>query len=758
MRSARSQLLREALALWRGPPLADLAVRELRASGEIRRLEELRLAGARGADRRRPRAGRRTRARRRARGARRAARRSGSVSAGQLMLALYRAGRQAEALGAYHDARRVARGRARDRAVARAPAALPLDAAAGGVARARAARGAAPTTTSARSSKALLGGRLVIVLGAGVNVATPTTGCRARRRSPRTSSSPSTARRSTPATSPRSPSTSTLTKGVGPLYDELHALYARDCAPRPVDRGARAARRVCSASSGAPRQLIVTTNFDDALERALRRGRRGRRRRHLRRARPEPRQVPPPRRRTARATVVEVPNAYAALSLERRTVILKIHGGIDMRPDREWESFVVSEDDHIDHLAQAEISGRRSRSTLAARLRRSHFLFLGYPLEDWGLRVFLHRVWGRERVGYRSWAIGHELGGVEQELWRERGIESFDLPLDEYLDEPRARLAARARELSSGGPLSPYRGLMPFEDSDLDVLFFFGRERERELIEANLMASRLTVLYGETGVGKSSVLRAGVAHHLRGAAKRNLARTGEPGLAVVVFDTWRDDPLQALRTAIAEAVTQCPRRHAPAARRGRPARRGAARPGARSSTATSTSSSTRPRSTSSTTAATTARTASRVEFPAVVNTPGPARELPARDPRGRAREARRLQGPGSRTCSGTTSAGAPRAGRRRGPRSSSRSGATTGSSSEDETRRASSRRSSTPCSNRSSPGRSTSDRPGRGAVAARRRRRPDRDRLPELARSRGGGSLGRDRQPESARRRDARSR
>ena len=104
--------------------------------------------------------------------------------------------------------------------------------------------------------------------------------------------------------------------------------------------------------------------------------------------------------------------------------------------------------------------------------------------------------------------------------------------------------------------LSPYKGLTPFEDSELDVRFFFGRERERELIEANLMASRLTVLYGETGVGKSSVLRAGVAHHLRGVAERNLTTRGEPGMAVVVFDAWRDDPLQALRTAVMEAVTQ----------------------------------------------------------------------------------------------------------------------------------------------------------------------------------------------------------
>ena len=38
----RSRTLREALALWRGPPLADLAF-ETFALGEIRRLEELRL-------------------------------------------------------------------------------------------------------------------------------------------------------------------------------------------------------------------------------------------------------------------------------------------------------------------------------------------------------------------------------------------------------------------------------------------------------------------------------------------------------------------------------------------------------------------------------------------------------------------------------------------------------------------------------------------------------------------------------------------
>ena len=52
------------------------------------------------------------------------------------------------------------------------------------------------------------------------------------------------------------------------------------------------------------------------------------------------------------------------------------------------------------------------------------------------------------------------------------------------------------------------------------------------------------------------MLRAGVAHHLRGLARANLEERGEPGLAVVVFDEWRDDPLAALLNAVADEVTE----------------------------------------------------------------------------------------------------------------------------------------------------------------------------------------------------------
>jgi len=99
---------------------------------------------------------------------------------------------------------------------------------------------------------------------------------------------------------------------------------------------------------------------------------------------------------------------------------------------------------------------------------------------------------------------------------------------------------------------SPYRGLVPYAEQDAP--FFFGRHGEREIIIANLMASRLTLLYGMSGVGKSSVLRAGVAFQLNEAAAQNRADYGTPGLAVIVFSDWRDDPAKALAELVRDAV------------------------------------------------------------------------------------------------------------------------------------------------------------------------------------------------------------
>jgi hypothetical protein len=74
----------------------------------------------------------------------------------------------------------------------------------------------------------------------------------------------------------------------------------------------------------------------------------------------------------------------------------------------------------------------------------------------------------------------------------------------------------------------PYKGLQPYTEADR--AWFFGRERDVQVVISNLYAAPLTILYGASGVGKSSVLLAGAAPELR----------QEPHTAVVIFRNWQD--------------------------------------------------------------------------------------------------------------------------------------------------------------------------------------------------------------------------
>lgn len=105
-----------------------------------------------------------------------------------------------------------------------------------------------------------------------------------------------------------------------------------------------------------------------------------------------------------------------------------------------------------------------------------------------------------------------------------------------------------------GPPQKPYKGLVPY--SEEDAQYFFGRERECKVIIANAMASRLTLLYGASGVGKSSVLRAGVGHTLKNLARQNVETLGTPEYICVNFSSWRDDPVRGLLKRVQESIEE----------------------------------------------------------------------------------------------------------------------------------------------------------------------------------------------------------
>jgi hypothetical protein len=236
--------------------------------------------------------------------------------------------------------------------------------------------------------------------------------------------------------------------GLRPLYRRLHEVFDADYPPTSLHRLlARVA--VLLRDRGGPQLIVLTTNYDDLTERAfdeagvpfdvL-----------WYEAKPGPLQgcfwhrPPPPREVVA----VDIPNKYVGLA-DERPVVLKLHGAID-RDDETRDSYVVTEDSYIDYLSGRDV-GEQIPVDVRARLADSHFLFLGYSMRDWNLRVILNRIWGAQQLDSQFWAVQREpddpaVREIEETLWRRRTerVELHYLQLRHYAAGLAAALDAVA--------------------------------------------------------------------------------------------------------------------------------------------------------------------------------------------------------------------------------------------------------------------------------------------------------------------------
>jgi hypothetical protein len=227
-----------------------------------------------------------------------------------------------------------------------------------------------------------------------------------------------------------------VAQGSGPLYIKLRSVFDSEYPPTKVHSFFAKLPSLLRSQGRASNQLLITTNYDDALECAFR-------------AAGEPYDLvwymadgeqkgffwqwpndgePQP---------ILDPGTCVELSTERRTVILKIHGTID-RQERERDSYVITEDHYIDYLTRTETS--RVPVKLAETLKWTHLLFLGYSLSDWNLRVFMHRIWEEQKLRFDSWSIQADAAEIDKRFWERRGVEILNIPLEQYVDELEARL------------------------------------------------------------------------------------------------------------------------------------------------------------------------------------------------------------------------------------------------------------------------------------------------------------------------------
>jgi SIR2-like domain len=212
--------------------------------------------------------------------------------------------------------------------------------------------------------------------------------------------------------------------GRGVLYKDLRAIFTAEYEPNDVHTFL-ARLPAALRERDQPQQLIVTTNYDDALERAFERAGEAYDVLYYE-ANPKGQLGKFFHRRSGSTTaaLVEAPNECTEIKLKERPVVLKIHGAID-RNDPGGDSFVITEDDYIDYLSKNEL---KHFVSIKRTMLNSHYLFLGYSLQDWNLRVILNEIWHDRDLDVKSWAIqkpdptrDSRSIDIERQLWKVRG-------------------------------------------------------------------------------------------------------------------------------------------------------------------------------------------------------------------------------------------------------------------------------------------------------------------------------------------------
>jgi hypothetical protein len=228
--------------------------------------------------------------------------------------------------------------------------------------------------------------------------------------------------------------------GQGVLYNELRRIFTGGYAPTSVHRFFASLPGILKEKNFPSDQLIVTTNYDDVLERTfteagepfdvisnIAKGEQQGKFLH-RPFNEEPR-------------VIQVPNKY---SLPKgRSVILKLSGSVD-RENEDLDSFVITEDDYIDQLTLADAYSSIPIA-IQARLQRSNFLFLGYSLREWNARVTLRQIWGERQRSYKSWAIQVDADLTDQAVWSSHGVDLFSVPLEDYIAVINEQIKAKPK-------------------------------------------------------------------------------------------------------------------------------------------------------------------------------------------------------------------------------------------------------------------------------------------------------------------------
>ena len=167
--------------------------------------------------------------------------------------------------------------------------------------------------------------------------------------------------------------------------------------------------------------------------------------------------------------------------------------------------------------------------SLQGYLARKTTLFLGYNLIDTHFQNLYERLlYPLDRISHESYLVTTKTAAINTPWCEHHSINIIQEEPYEFLTELSIVLSKRTQQYSQrvgemasediSPAVLPYKFLHYYEAVDTDI--FFGRAKECHRLISLIYAHRLVVVYGQSGVGKTSLLLAGVEANLAKAKVR----------------------------------------------------------------------------------------------------------------------------------------------------------------------------------------------------------------------------------------------
>jgi molecular chaperone DnaK len=228
-----------------------------------------------------------------------------------------------------------------------------------------------------------------------------------------------------------------------------------------------------------------------------------------------------------------------AFADSQKVMLVKIHGSVDQK-----DTLILTERDHLDLLRKRPILSEFIKLLYATKT----ILFLGYDLDNTYSKL-LHQEIVQEigKFTRRAYAVWEKPRPYTVRYWSNNSVEIIDSDPLRFLQLLEQELSKRKPERNTSeekkfkrGYTYPYKYLDHFDTGDSDL--FFGRDEEISALSKRFLAHRLIVLFGGSGVGKTSLIKAGFFPEVQHFD------------VFPIYSRCLDAPLHTLEKAITEAV------------------------------------------------------------------------------------------------------------------------------------------------------------------------------------------------------------